>query len=83
VGIPPEQQEHIFENFHEVRKIEYHSTSKTEFMGGGAGLGLPIARGVAEAHGGSLWVESEAYDPQRCPGSKFHLILPIEEPFED
>jgi signal transduction histidine kinase len=83
VGIPPEQQEHIFENFHEVREIEHHSTSKTDFMGSGAGLGLPIARGVAEAHGGSLWVESEAYDPERCPGSKFHLILPIEQPFED
>jgi signal transduction histidine kinase len=77
VGVPLEQQEDIFTNFYEVREIEHHSTSKTEFMGGGAGLGLPIARGVAEAHGGSLWVESEGYDPERCPGSKFHLILPI------
>jgi signal transduction histidine kinase len=83
VGIPPEQQERIFENFHEVREIEHHSTSKTEFMGGGAGLGLPIARGVAEAHGGSLWVESEAYDPAACPGSKFHLILPLGESVAD
>jgi signal transduction histidine kinase len=79
VGIPPDQQELIFEHFHEVREIEHHSTSKTEFMGGGAGLGLPIARGVAEAHGGSLWVESEGYNQEQCPGSKFHLILPIEQ----
>lgn len=77
VGISPENQERIFENFFEVRDIERHSSSKTEFMGGGAGLGLPIARGVAAAHGGSLWVESEGHDPERCPGSKFHLILPI------
>ena len=77
VGIPSDQQSLIFEHFHEVREIEHHSTSKTDFMGGGAGLGLPIARGVAEAHGGSLWVESETYDPEQCPGSKFHLILPF------
>ena len=77
VGIPPEQHELIFENFHEVREIEHHSTSKTDFMGGGAGLGLPIARGVAEAHGGSLWVESQGYDRKTCPGSKFHLVLPL------
>lgn len=77
VGIAPEDQERIFENFYEVRDIERHSTSKTEFMGGGAGLGLAIARGVSEAHGGSLWVESECHDPERCPGSKFHLILPL------
>lgn len=77
VGISPENQERIFENFFEVRDIERHSSSKTEFMGGGAGLGLSIARGVAAAHGGSLWVESEGHDPEQCPGSKFHLILPI------
>lgn len=77
VGIPPDQHHLIFEHFHEVREIEHHSTSKTDFMGGGAGLGLPIARGVAEAHGGSLWVESDSYDPEACPGSKFHLVLPF------
>ena len=77
VGIAPEHQEKIFETFHEIREIEYHSSSKTDFMGGGTGLGLPIARGVAEAHGGSLWVESPGYDRKACPGSTFHLILPF------
>ncbi len=80
VGVPQDQQDRIFESLYEVRELELHSTSKTGFMGGGVGLGLPIARGVAEAHGGSLWVESEGYDPDACPGSKFHLILPLGEP---
>lgn len=80
IGIAPENQKRIFENFYEVRNVELHSTSKTDFMGGGAGLGLSIARGVAVAHGGSLWVESTGYNPAHCPGSKFHLILPLGEP---
>jgi signal transduction histidine kinase len=79
VGIAKDQQEHIFQSLYEVRDIELHSTSKTDFMGGGVGLGLPIARGVAEAHGGSLWVESAGHDSVKCPGSKFHLILPLGE----
>jgi signal transduction histidine kinase len=77
VGIDPNEQEHIFEPFYEVRDPRFHSTSKTDFMGGGAGLGLSIARGVAEAHGGWIWMESEGYDPDRCPGSCFHVVLPV------
>ena len=80
VGIAKDQQERIFQSLYEVRDIELHSTSKTDFMGGGVGLGLAIARGVAQAHGGSLWVESPGHDPVSCPGSKFHLILPLGEP---
>jgi signal transduction histidine kinase len=79
IGVSPEDQEQIFKSFYEVRELDLHSSSKTEFMGGGAGLGLPIARGVALAHGGSLEVESEGCDPKGCPGSKFHLVLPLHE----
>jgi len=46
-------------------------------MGGGLGLGLPTARGIVEAHGGWLWVESEGYDEEKCPGSRFHVLLPV------
>jgi signal transduction histidine kinase len=83
IGVSPNHQEHIFKSFYEVRDIELHSSSKTDFMGGGAGLGLPIARGVAKAHGGSLHVESDGYDPERCPGSRFHLVLPLGEPSKE
>jgi len=39
-------------------------------------LGLPIARGILEAHGGSIWVESTGYDEKSCPGSTFHILIP-------
>jgi signal transduction histidine kinase len=47
-------------------------------MGGGAGLGLTIARGVIESHNGRIWVESSGYDPETLPGSKFFIILPAQ-----
>ncbi len=80
VGIDRSEQDRIFEQFYEVRDPSLHSTSKTDFMGGGAGLGLAITRGVAEAHGGWVWMESEGNDPERCPGSRFHVALPVGAP---
>ncbi len=77
VGIAEEDQERIFKRFYEVKDPSLHSTSKTSFMGGGLGLGLPTARGIVEAHGGWLWVESEGYDEEKCPGSRFHVLLPV------
>jgi len=77
VGIDSDQQHFIFENFHTVNKASYHSTSKTAFGGGGLGLGLPVTKGIIEAHGGKIWVESDGHDPVRCPGSKFFVELPL------
>jgi len=56
-----------------------HSSGKTKFFGGGPGLGLPITKGIIEAHGGAIWVESEGYDELKCPGSKFHILLPLQK----
>jgi signal transduction histidine kinase len=77
IGIAEEDQERIFKRFYEVKDPSLHSTSKTSFMGGGLGLGLPTARGMVEAHGGWLWVESDGYDEEKCPGSRFHVLLPV------
>lgn len=77
IGIAPEDRERIFEKFYRVDKSTLHSSGKVKFKGAGPGLGLPIARGLVEAHGGRLWVESPGHDEVNCPGSTFHLLLPI------
>ena len=78
VGIDPADQEFIFDKFFRVGKPNLHSSGEFSFMGGGPGLGLSIARAVIEAHGGRIRVESEGYDQERCPGSAFHVVLPLE-----
>lgn len=76
IGISPENQDTIFEKFGQLGDVSLHSSGKTKFKGGGPGLGLPIAKGIIEAHGGTVWVESEGYDEARCPGATFHILLP-------
>jgi signal transduction histidine kinase len=83
VGIDLEDQDRIFDKFYRVESPELHSTSKTRFMGAGPGLGLTIAKGIVQAHGGRIWVESPGHDPAQCPGSQFHILLPIRFAWKD
>jgi signal transduction histidine kinase len=77
VGISPEDQERIFDRFFVLENTALHRSSKTAFKGGGLGLGLTVARGIIEAHGGRIWVESDGRDEERLPGSTFHILLPL------
>ena len=67
-GIPAPEIEKVFDRFYRGEK-----SRSREF--GGAGLGLAIAKGIVEAHGGKIWVESGI-----GAGSRFSFSLPRSGP---
>lgn len=66
IGIPKEKQAELFRKFYQV------DTSLGR-KAGGSGLGLAISKGIIEAHGGKIWVESE-----EGKGTKVYFSLPKE-----
>jgi signal transduction histidine kinase len=63
-GIQAEDLPRVFEQFYRGEKSRSRAT-------GGAGLGLAIARGIVEAHGGQIWAQSEPGS-----GARFSFTLP-------
>ena len=64
-GVPPEMRDRIFDRF--VRGDEPVATE-------GTGLGLPIVKGIIEAHAGRVWLD----DPESGGGAVFAFTLPAE-----
>lgn len=65
-GIPAEQRDRVFERF---TRLDGARTT----AGGGAGLGLAIARDIVRRHGGTLEI-----DPGHGPGARFVVTLPFD-----
>jgi signal transduction histidine kinase len=79
IGIDKHDHLHIFDKFYGAGDIRHHSSGRTKFQGKGPGLGLSIVKGMIEAHGGMVWVESPRQDTEKSPGSSFFVLLPTEE----
>ena len=73
VGIPPAEFDRVFERIYECGNVYHHSSGTTEFGSSGLGLGLPIAKGIVEAHGGRISLDSVLGQ-----GSVFTITLPWE-----
>ena len=67
IGIAPEDQGHVFEEFQQVGKGPDRSRE-------GTGLGLSLAKRFVELHGGRIWVESEVEK-----GSTFTFSIPVRQ----
>ncbi len=66
-GIPPEELPHVFDRYYQAKRRNRD----------GIGIGLSIARGIVEAHGGRLWAESPA--ASTGAGSAFFFTLPAAQ----
>jgi signal transduction histidine kinase len=76
IGIPAESQSSVFNKFEQVKPTQ-GLARKTK----GSGLGLTIVKGIVEAHGGRVWIES-----QPDQGTTVHVSLPqtnTEEPGDE
>ena len=78
IGVDPQYQELIFEKFYQTGDVLLHSSGKTKFKGGGPGLGLAIARGIMDSHGGRIWLESPGYNEATNPGTTVFIRLPVD-----
>lgn len=65
LGIPSDDINHIFDKFYRGSQSQYNE---------GTGMGLAIAKGIIEAHGGKIWVETNV-----GKGTSFYFVIPVDK----
>ena len=69
-GIDPDDLPHLFDRFYRGEKSRTRDTGPD----GSVGLGLSIVKGLVEAHGGEIWVDSKTGE-----GTEFRFTIPDHE----
>jgi two-component system sensor histidine kinase VicK len=71
IGIPADKLERVFDRMYRIEQVPSPGTD-------GLGLGLAISKGLVEAHGGRIWVESKVGE-----GSTLYFSIPIQNQAPD
>lgn len=70
MGVPKDRQEQLFSKFYQVK----HEQHDLKYIVDGTGLGLYIVKGIVEAHGGTVWIDSE-----EGKGATFAFTIPVTD----
>lgn len=73
IGIPQYRLKDIFRKFYELNEIYAHKSGTTEYRSSGLGLGLAIAKRIAELHGGDIVIKSKENE-----GTSVFMLIPFK-----
>jgi len=86
IGINNSEMKNIFNTFYKSGNILHHHSSKYEYLGGGAGLGLALCKKIVKAHSGEIFVKSKGKQSGACftvklPLLNNHINYPLNETY--
>ncbi len=73
IGMPEYQLQNVFRKFYELNEIYAHKSGTIEYRSSGLGLGLAVAKRIAELHNGNIWIKSKENE-----GTTVFVSLPVK-----